>query len=605
MDRLGLIIVTILTLISTRLNIGRANTLTTCTNVYSELSRLQFRYYTEIPQNPVNAQDLKVCRTGMSCCTASLERELINQAKLDFHTSLQTSTMFLKYTLATSAVDFRTEFEDLLQYGKERIQQHFRTLYTSIAIHMNSPIEDLFGSLMDYLHGMDVNVEHAVSRFFDTLFPHIYTSHINSKVTRLDSRYRDCLSNQASVIMPFGFAHRDLARILEKSLKVARMFLGTVNLGLEVLNSTENMPLTRRCTRALMQMRYCGQCQSLVGVPACQGFCFNVMKGCLANFMDLDLYWREYVAVVVDLVRVSMTAEYDLHSAMYTLDQKVMAAITRAIEDKDSIMQAAMITCGPPPLSRPSPYNDFAMNNPAGNIPIAPNPAIPLDELLLQFVGSLDSSKSVFRELPLLMCSQGNMASDSNRDCWTSETQGVYRKIVVEDGLAAQLHNPEVKLTSRERELLNALQLMDKLEHKTELIERFLRSTVEDAGMLPMPGSGDYYSGSGSEEFSGSGDLSGSGSGDGVENATLPQFSYTTVTPKETDFSFEPTSRGAGETRTKDPSGPTRRIPYRPATDPSVERTRRPDTQGAASSLHSVTLLLTSAMLCLSVFLHL
>lgn len=51
---------------------------------------------------------------------------------------------------------------------------------------------------------------------------------------------------------------------------------------------------------------------------------------------------------------------------------------------------------------------------------------------------------------------------------------------------------------------------------------------MEDAGMLPMPGSGDYYSGSGSEEFSGSGDLSGSGSGDGAENSTLPQFSYTT-----------------------------------------------------------------------------
>ncbi|XP_054770855.2 glypican-5-like [Lytechinus pictus] len=461
---------------------------------------------------------------------------------------------------------------------------------------MNSPIEDLFGSLLDYLHGMDINIEHTVSRFFDTLFPHIYTSHINSKVTRLDSRYRDCLSNQASVIMPFGFAHRDLARMLEKSLKVARMFLGTVNLGLEVLNSTENMDLTRRCTRALMQMRYCGQCQSLVGVPACQGFCFNVIKGCLANFMDLDLYWREYVAVVVDLVRVSMTAEYDLHSAMYYLDQKVMAAINRAIEDKDSIMQAAMITCGPPPLSRPSPYNDFAMNNPAGNIPIAPNPAVPLDELLLEFVGSLDSSKSVFRDLPVLMCSQGNMASDSNRDCWTGETQGTYRKIVVEDGLAAQLHNPEVKLTSRERELLNALQLMDKLEHKTEMIERFLKSTMEDSNMLPMPGSGDYYSGSGDGEFSGSGDLSGSGSGDGEDSTT--QFSFTTVTPNETDFSFEPTSRGSGETRTKDPHS----ITYSPATDPNVRQTSKP--RGAATSLHSATMFLTSIMLSLIVFLH-
>ena len=83
-----------------------------------------------------------------------------------------------------------------------------------------------------------------------------------------------------------------------------------------------------------------------------------------------------------------------------------------------------MITCGPPPVTRPSPYNDFAMNNPAVDIPIAPNPAIPLDERLLQFVGSLDSSKSVFRDLPVLMCSQGNMATDTNQDCWNGETRG-------------------------------------------------------------------------------------------------------------------------------------------------------------------------------------
>nr|XP_054770867.1 TRAF2 and NCK-interacting protein kinase-like [Lytechinus pictus] len=171
-----------------------------------------------------------------------------------------------------------------------------------------------------------------------------------------------------------------------------------------------------------------------------------------------------------------------------------------------------------------------------------------------------------------------------------------YRKIVVEDGLAAQLHNPEVKLTSRERELLNALQLMDKLEHKTEMIERFLKSTMEDSNMLPMPGSGDYYSGSGDGEFSGSGDLSGSGSGDGEDSTT--QFSFTTVTPNETDFSFEPTSRGSGETRTKDPHS----ITYRPATDPNVRQTSKP--RGAATSLHSATMFLTSIMLSLIVFLH-
>ena len=56
MDRLGLVIAAILTLFLTRLDSGKANTLTSCSNVYSELSLLQFRYYTEIPLSPVNCK---------------------------------------------------------------------------------------------------------------------------------------------------------------------------------------------------------------------------------------------------------------------------------------------------------------------------------------------------------------------------------------------------------------------------------------------------------------------------------------------------------------------------------------------------------------------
>ncbi|XP_071492128.1 glypican-5-like [Diadema antillarum] len=600
MDRLGLIMATILTLFSTRPNAARGNTLTTCTNVYSELSLLQFRYYTEIPLNPVNAQDLRVCRTGMSCCTRALERELVHQAKHDFQISLQTSTTYLKYTLASSAVDFRTEFEELLQYGKERIQQHFRQSYTRIAVQMNSPIEDLFGTVLDYLHGMEVDIEATVARFFNTLFPHIYTSHINPTVTRLNPAYRDCLSNRASVIMPFGYAHRELSQVLEKSLTVARMFLSAVNLGLEVMNSTVNMAVTGKCERALMKMRYCGQCQSLVGVPACQGYCFNVIKGCLANFMDLDLYWREYVARVVDLVRVGMTAEYDLQQTMFSLNERVKAAIDRAVEDKDYIIQATLRTCGPPPISRPSPYNDFAINNPAMDVPIAPNPSIPLDERLLQFLENLDTSKSVFRDLPVLMCSQGNMAKDSNNDCWTGETSGSYLRQVVDDGLAAQLFNPEVKLTSRERELLDALRLMDKLEHMTQKMEKFLTHYLvsKNPNFGDDEWSGDGFSGSGS----GSGDYS--GSGDDTETTPLPHFTLTTAAGQDPDFSFEPTPKTS---RTKSPHEPTEKIPYRPITeDPSgQEETPKPAVRAGAAPTHTVTsLAITVLSLCASLLVY-
>ena len=61
MDRMGLIIATILALFLTRSDSGTlANTLSSCSNVYSELSLLQFRYYTEIPLSPVNCKYFKL-----------------------------------------------------------------------------------------------------------------------------------------------------------------------------------------------------------------------------------------------------------------------------------------------------------------------------------------------------------------------------------------------------------------------------------------------------------------------------------------------------------------------------------------------------------------
>lgn len=52
---------------------------------------------------------------------------------------------------------------------------------------------------------------------------------------------------------------------------------------------------TPQGTRALLKMMYCPHCRGLVSVKPCYNYCFNVMRGCLANQGDLDAEWNIFM----------------------------------------------------------------------------------------------------------------------------------------------------------------------------------------------------------------------------------------------------------------------------------------------------------------------
>ena len=63
------------------------------------------------------------------------------------------------------------------------------------------------------------------------------------------------------------------------------------------------------------------------------------MKGCLANFVEIDPDWNEYVTSVINLVRWSMAGDYDLQLAVYSLNEKISDAIVMAKNDSERIIQ--------------------------------------------------------------------------------------------------------------------------------------------------------------------------------------------------------------------------------------------------------------------------
>lgn len=54
---------------------------------------------------------------------------------------------------------------------------------------------------------------------------------------------------------------------------------------------------------------YCPYCRGLVSVKPCYNYCFNVMRGCLANQGDLDAEWNIFMGKAI---RVKTACEYTL-----------------------------------------------------------------------------------------------------------------------------------------------------------------------------------------------------------------------------------------------------------------------------------------------------
>lgn len=518
--------------------------LSTCSEVHDILSRIQFRDpYVHIPTQPRSGNDLAICNQGTSCCTRALEQQLLIKARQDYHGALQSAVAYLKYTLSSAVIDFQGEFEDLLQFGEDRVNQHFQLSHPNMASSMHRSVELLFIDLQAYLQGHSVNIETSLQDFFDELFPHAYAWSIN--VGRLNDNYMQCLRRQRSAISPFGHGDNVLSANLQNSLKVTRALLQSLKLGTEVLNTTEHMPLSSRCKQVLTTMRYCPYCQGIPYTRPCHGFCLNVMKGCLANFMDLDIYWTEYVISVVDLIRKSMSSDFDLQQIMHSLDARINQAINYAVTNKDPIIHAVLERCGPPPQMRPNTHSDYAFNSPPINVPIAPNPGIPLDERLLNFVQTLDNSKGMYRNLPDSLCLDNTMSTQINVNCWNGNTVGRYTEQVIGDGTVAQQWNPEVPLTGREPELVHALMLMNKLQHAARATKRILESFEEDDEYM--------YSGSGSGDEMGSGCIDSDdedcfpSSGDDLDSRAGSR-GPPRVTPTNTDQRFNPTSGPADKT---------------------------------------------------------
>ncbi|XP_028929772.1 glypican-5-like isoform X2 [Ornithorhynchus anatinus] len=453
-----------------------------------------------VPQLPTADSDLQICQQrAPTCCTKKMEESYQAAVRRERIQSIQSLNFELKYMIAVHITAFQEAFESLIQYAANHTSSLFETVYGAMAKEAAEPVRELFTDISLYILGADTTVDSAVLRFFDSLFPLVYSRLINPGIIELSEEYTECLQLTRQDINPFGHYSRDVVTELSKSLWASRMLNQALNMGVEVINATEHLTITKDCSKALVKMQYCPHCQGLTLIRPCAGYCLNVMRGCLASVSELDAQWREYISTLEHLTN-EMAGSHDLEVALLGIRNSINEAILQAQLNGPHLSATVNKVCGPPKVRELKQIPDTVveaaamMETQSFTSTVSAN----LNSKRREFISYMKRSRTFYASIAERLC-DGDLVMRDSSTCWNGEdVVESYTSRVVSNGLKAQINNPEMKVKGLDPLINN---LIDRLQRFNQL------DTEKKKMKSEMWASRDLGSGDGrSEEAESSGD---------------------------------------------------------------------------------------------------
>ncbi|XP_029309997.1 glypican-5 isoform X2 [Cottoperca gobio] len=459
-----------------------------------------------VPKTPGTDVDLLVCKhQGPSCCTRKMEESYQLAVKRETLHNIQSYSYELEHLISGHSDAFQDMFQYLLSFSQGHLSSLLEGTYSSVSRHALPHVNQLFSSLSLYLRGANVSVEASVHQFFNNLFPLVYTRLINPGIEgsmMMGSEMGDCLRMIRQDVNPFG-PHPDvMAQELAGALGAGRQLGLALEEGLEVMNATENVNMSKECVKVLVKMVYCSHCRGLTLIKPCVGYCLNVMRGCLASLSELDQPWRRYTSLLEQLTH-AMAGHHSLELALLGVRGHVNEALLYAQLHGPLITATVDKVCGlstgEPPSMQPTGPEVITSTVTSSSLPPSAAPSQPLPEQWLgqlahlrrEFLMYLQRYKSFFAALPEMLCEGENVVDDST--CWSGDdVVESYTGRVVGNGLHAQRQNPEVNVRSPNPTLAEVKERLELFNQETQ--EKFPK--LGQMGAWDELGSGETEEGS-------------------------------------------------------------------------------------------------------------
>ncbi|KAJ8870908.1 hypothetical protein PR048_027209, partial [Dryococelus australis] len=241
---------------------------------------------------------------------------------------------------------------EVVRRSRNKTLALFVDVYPRLAAAARHSISQLYADVLAYLEQRGEpqqevpNLERSATDFFNGLFPEVYRLAVDPhQGGSFAVDYTACLRGSAPGLQPFGEVPRLAARSLRRSAEAAKTLLQALDLGAEVLASTDSLlmsePGAEHCHAALLRMSYCSRCRGLTQrAKPCAGYCLNVMRGCLTQHAaELDLPWSGFVEASERLVLAVRAADLDVQQVVTALPNTISDAIMLAMEDGPALQK--------------------------------------------------------------------------------------------------------------------------------------------------------------------------------------------------------------------------------------------------------------------------
>ncbi|XP_056238305.1 glypican-3 isoform X2 [Seriola aureovittata] len=342
-------------------------------------------------------------------------------ARSNMESGLQVVSAQLKRLIIQNAAIFQEAFDLVLRHGRNSTLAMLKSEFPSLAGGAQSLVGQLFLDMSLYILGSDSTVDHMVAVLYGRLFPLAYRRILGGSVSSVSE---ECVRGAWKDSGAFGPYPKLMMTRLSRSLLATRVFLQALNLGIEVVNTTDHLRPSRDCSRALLRLWYCPHCQGMLGPPACRGFCQAVMQGCLGGAAEVQPHWSSYVDGLGKLAG-SMRAEKDMEAVVLRLPSMIRLALKHAVNSRSRLSTLVSGMCGHTPQRasrsvRSPPPQPPAVSAARNAQPSSSDSDETLAGLRREFISNLRGFSFFYSGLGEALCSR-EPAPANHSLCWNGQ----------------------------------------------------------------------------------------------------------------------------------------------------------------------------------------
>ncbi|KAI1898188.1 hypothetical protein AGOR_G00069770 [Albula goreensis] len=406
----------------------------------------------DVPNQGVNGAHLKVCPQGYTCCTVEMEEKLSQQSRSDLKAPVSQLSSNLQSTFTQRHRHFDQFFRELLDNAESSLHKMFTRTYGLMFMRHAELFKNLFQDLRRYYASGSaaVNLEAMLADFWNSLMERMFR--LMNVQYEFSDAYMECVVGHSEQLKPFGDVPRKLRLQLTRAFVAARTFTRGLAVMQDVVGKVSTVSASPGCVRAAMKMLYCPYCSGQVALKPCQNYCLNVLRGCLANQADLDSEWNNFLDAMLSLAE-RLEGPFNFESVVDPIDVKISDAIMNMQENSMQVSQKVFQGCGQPKLAagfrsrrsikegggftgRFRPYSPEARPTTAAGTS--------LDRLVTDVKKKLKHAKKFWSTLPETVCAGERVAPGD--ECWNGTAKSRYESVVMGNGLANQVSNPDVEV---------------------------------------------------------------------------------------------------------------------------------------------------------------